>query len=314
MDTTKFQLWMVESAKPKRLSPNTASQYARRIRQMYEEGTDPRRLSDREAERFVIDRGGSESNTDHWIGALRRYQDYLRDVGEEVQFAERLRMTRRPKRLPHPVSYGDLYRMLESIPSDTPTGRRDRAVCELLYCSLRNEELCNSNLRDFRDREVRVIGKMNKERLVPLNDVAWGWLRLYALEQHGGLQYDQLEHLEEEHLEAAFEELWASSRNTTPMFLTSQGNRLHPNRVREITAAAARSASLTENINPHRLRHSFATHVLDGGASDLMALKDVMGHETWDMIQHYVAVSRRGRFDRVNSFHPRQRGMTPAEG
>jgi integrase/recombinase XerD len=298
-----FEKWMIESAHPRRLSPRTARQYARRIDQARKLGFDPSKMNEREIERFVLDEGHSTSNQDHWVGALRQYQNYLNDNGGRYTFADRLRMVRRPERLPRPVEYRDLYTILESIDTSHLLGMRDRAVMELLYCSLRNDELCQTNIKDYRNNEVRVIGKNNKERLVPINDEAWHWITTYCCAVHN---------IETENPNQAFETIWEEARDSTPMFLSVSGRRITDDTVREIVRDATSEAGITYRVTPHMLRHSCATHLLDQGMTDIKALKDLLGHTKFETVEHYVKVSKVAR-NRMNQFHPRQRGIKPVE-
>jgi site-specific recombinase XerD len=241
------------------------------------------------------------------VGALRRFEEFVNDeYGHEYEFAKRLKMRRRPVRMPRPVAFGELYHMLEGIPVDTVTGMRDRAICELLYCGLRNQELCNTRIQDFVNTEVRVLGKGNKERLVPLNDEAWKRAMIYGVEYHGGIKAP--EDMVELHTE--FCRVRDGIAEPTAMFRTAGNKPVTTDTVRDIVYSAAKRAGL-KDISPHKLRHSFATHLLDFGVTDPFALKDVLGHESLDMINFYTRTSRTRRFTRVNAFHPRQLGIVP---
>lgn len=302
--TQEFEKWMVTRAN---LSPNTATQYRRRLVQAFKAGVDPKDLSPRDMETFVEDAGGGPGNNDAWVGALKRYQDFLKDRGYgEFDFTSRLQNKRRPERLPRPVEFGDLFKLLESVPLDTLEGARDRAIMELLYCSLRNDETCRTNVDDFHNQEVRVIGKGNKERIVPINDEAWYRIVCYAVWQHLGVVPD------DDTLADQWEELRQLADPETPMFLMYSARRIQTKDVREILRSRVAATDLTIRITPHMLRHSFATHVLDAGAEDLIALRDIMGHSNLETTMHYTKVTKKSR-NRVVGFHPRQRRMRPDE-
>lgn len=297
----EFETWMQTSCQP-RLSAKTAVQYRRRIRQAVEDYRfDPRIADEREVEQFINDVSKSDSSADSWVGAFRRFEQFWQDQGNDVEFCGRLRMRRRPSRLPRPMDVQDLIKMLDSIDTSTLLGVRNRAVCELLYCNLRNSELASSNIGSFRRQEVRVIGKGNKERFVPINNEAWFWITTYALMCYGLQPSRDLEELDQQ-----FETLLDKVDPATPMFLSVTGNRITDDTVRDIVASARTNAGITIRATPHTLRHSFATHLIDNGLTDLFALKEVMGHERLETTAGYVKVSARGR-RRINQLHPRQR-------
>jgi site-specific recombinase XerD len=321
----RFEVWMVESQK---LADTTAEQYKRRIQQAFRQGYDPADHVSLSVRAFVTAQGGSDSNHDSWAGALIQYQKFCNDVlSRSLMFTEGLKMQKRAKRLPKVADYSDLYRLLMSVETSTLKGQRDRAVLELLYCGLRNDELCRSLLQNFRGREVLVHGKSmprqgKKERFVPINDEAWFAILRYALMHHGeqtGLpQRNEVADADFGQALADLEERFTLLRHKHAeqpdrvMFMSTWDNGLTPRRVREIIRDATVRAGITTRIYPHMMRHSFATHLLDNGVTDLIALKDVLGHETFEMVQRYVLTSKAGRFSRVNAFHPRQRGVVPA--
>jgi integrase/recombinase XerC len=135
------------------------------------------------------------------------------------------------------------------------------------------------------------------------------YVQLYALQEHGldfGLNPDD-----------GFEELRnrvIEKKQNCPMFWSLDGKPVCTNRVRDIINDVAKKAGLNYHITPHMFRHSFATHVLDMGVTDPLALRDVLGHESLSMIDYYNKVSKHRRFNRVNAFHPRQLGAVPTEG
>lgn len=310
MDYDSFEQWL----QYKRLSAKTARIYRNRIRQAIEDlGFDPRRHSPERVAQWVHERGGTPQNQNSWVGALKRFQEYCIDkLRMNYHFADRLKYVRRPKRLPRPISMTDVIRILEATPTDTLQNLRDRAILEMLYCGLRNEEVCNSELRNYRDKEVRIIGKGNKERIVPINDQAWDIVMRYALAQHAP---DLAIPEDPDALNDAFTMLRIRMTQERPeqlMFLSSEGNPLSTRRVREIVSKAVRRAGVQTQATPHMFRHSFATHVLDCGATDLMALMHILGHSSLEMTKRYVEVSRTGR-GRVNAHHPRQLGVKVEE-
>jgi len=177
-----------------------------------------------------------------------------------------------------------------AIPSeDTPEGLRDRAILELLYGSgLRVAELCGLDLDqlDLRGGRVRVIGKGRKERQVPVGDAAAAALRAYLERGRATL---------------------VAKREDGPdrfaLFLNSRGNRFGPRGVRERMKRYAIEGGLPP-VSPHGLRHSFATHLLDGGA-DLRTVQELLGHENLATTQIYTHVSTERARAVYEQSHPR---------
>jgi integrase/recombinase XerC len=177
--------------------------------------------------------------------------------------------------LPRVLKAADAARLCVLPPDDDPVGARDRAILELLYGSgLRVGELCGLDLEDLdlRQRAVRVTGKGDKERRVPIGEPAHRALRLY-LSQARSSFLESRELVSESHV----------------LFLNSRGRRLSPRSVRALLAKYLAGEGRAP-VNPHALRHSFATHLLDGGA-DLRAVQELLGHESLATTQIYTHVS-----------------------
>lgn len=311
-----FERWMTDPD-GQALSQLTATHYRRRIRQALEGlAFNPVQHTSEEVSKFIAGQGKSDSNHDLWVGAFKQYQAFLNHQGNPANFTAGLHCRRRPQRLPKPIYYDDLYRIFEAMPVDTMAGVRDMAMLQMLYCGLRTHELCSATVRSYRNFEVRVIGKANKERIVPINDIAWEWVIRYALWYHWTIRPVHLEgpeHADErlEWLGDQFETLRESLLDKDcPMFNTESGP-MYTRYIRSLVAKATKRAGLNYRISPHMFRHSFITHTLDNGATDPYALMDVSGHEDMRAHRMYVKTSRRGRFDRVLAFHPFQRGIKP---
>ena len=203
--------------------------------------------------------------------------------------AELLSSPKKPQRLPHVLKAGEVAALLDSIPATTPLELRDRALFELAYaCGLRAEELVSLDLEsiDFDSETVRVEGKGSKTRLVPVG----------------------------EHALAALERWLARGRPTLAadgdraLFVSKSGRRLSTSDIRRrlggwARRAVARSPALAR-AHPHALRHSFATHLLDGGA-DLRAIQELLGHATISTTQVYTRVESARLRSTYLRAHPR---------
>ena len=234
------------------------------------------------------------------VRALRRYAAGLTEQGRapatiarklaalraifavEVQLGQRgenpaelLRSPKRPQRLPRVLKADELAALLDRIPASTPLELRDRALFELAYGSgLRAEELVSLPLDgvDFDAETVRVEGKGGKTRLVPVGEHALRAIERYSAQARPALAGDQ---------------------GPRQLFLSKSGRRLSTSDVRRRLRSWARAASVhapaLASAHPHALRHSFATHLLEGGA-DLRAIQELLGHASISTTQVYTRV------------------------
>ncbi len=190
--------------------------------------------------------------------------------------------------LPETMSSHSVQRLLESIdPAEIPYGARDRALLEMLYGSgLRVSELvnlCGSQV-DWEEGFVLVRGKGSKQRHVPMGGAAAHALRHYLAEARPRLLHD--------------------GRRVDVLFLSNRGTRLTRERIRQIIKTRAAAAGLSENVYPHLMRHSFATHLLENGA-DLRVIQDMLGHADLATTQIYTHVGQKHLVDMVRALHPR---------
>jgi site-specific recombinase XerD len=178
------------------------------------------------------------------------------------------------KRLPFILSVNDVEKLIEGPDTSKPAGKRDWAIIELFYAAgLRVSELSSLDRRDInlKSHEIRVKGKGDKERITLIGIPAVLALRNYIKQARPGLQ---------------------KSPNPEPLFLDSEGNRLQVRSIQKIIKKYALSAGLdAEKIHPHILRHTFATHLLDGGA-DLRVIQELLGHASVSTTQIYTQVSK----------------------
>lgn len=222
---------------------------------------------------------------------LRQFFRYLaREKVLPSNPAALLECGRAGRPLPETLGAEAVNTLLQSIdPSDLPYGARDRAILEMLYGSgLRVSELVNlrADQVDWEEKFLRITGKGNKTRYVPLGGVAAKALRSYLMH--------------------ARSRLLRNGRRADVLFLSNRGERLTRDRIRQIIKERARAAGLPENVYPHIMRHSFATHLLENGA-DLRVIQDMLGHASLSTTQIYTHVDQKRLVSLHQSFHPRGR-------
>jgi integrase/recombinase XerC len=204
----------------------------------------------------------------------------------------------RPSRLPGVLKSGDAERLATAPGLADPIGLRDRAILELLYGSgLRVAELCRLHLgdADIDGRWVRVMGKGSKERVVPMGDFAAEALAAY-LERGRGFFLGGLD--------ADMPNKGAPPAETDALFLNRRRKRMTPRDARAMVDRHAALVLAGRKVSPHTLRHSFATHLLEGGA-DIRAVQELLGHASLATTQRYTHVSRSRLFDAYRRSHPR---------
>jgi len=191
------------------------------------------------------------------------------------------------KKLPDTLNIDDIERMFLSIDMSTSEGTRNRAMLETLYsCGLRVSELINLSFQNlFLDIGfIKVIGKGSKERLVPIGSQAIKFINLYNENYRKGMN--------------------VKKGNEGYLFLNRRGSKLSRNMIFIIVKNIAISLNFKKNISPHTFRHSFATHMIEGGA-DLRAVQEMLGHESITTTEIYTHLNREYLREVVNKFHPR---------
>lgn len=222
----------------------------------------------------LMQQGVARTSIANKISAIRSFYRYLQR--EEVIKENPLEKITSPKldrRLPIVLSPDEVVRLLEAPSSMTPVGQRDRAILELLYASgLRVSEIVSLNLTqvDVSEKEIRVIGKGNKERVVLMGEPAVKALVVYL--NNGRRQL-------------------LAGKTSIAVFINRYGTRLIERRVQKILDRYAKVANITRKVHPHILRHTFATHMLDGGA-DLRVVQELLGHASLSTTQIYTHVSK----------------------
>jgi site-specific recombinase XerD len=246
---------------------------------------EPTDLSHRDLRRFAAvlgERGAAKSTVSRKLAAIRTFYRHLVERGElEANPAELVSSPKKDSYLPQVLKSADVAELLERIPASTPLDLRDRAMFELAYAAgLRAEELTllDTTHADPDGEQVRVEGKGQKTRFVPVGEHAWRALDRYLTRGRPALD----------------------TRDSQALFLSKSGRRLYTSDVRRRLKLQARRAG----ISPHTLRHSFATHLLEGGA-DLRTIQELLGHASISTTQTYTRVeSKRLRMAYARS-HPR---------
>lgn len=200
--------------------------------------------------------------------------------------AELVSSPKRAEKLPNVLSTEQMRNLLERIPASTPLQLRDRAMLELAYsCGLRCEEIVNLDIDavDFESEQLRVLGKGSKTRILPIGEPAQRALERYLQKGRRALAVEQRE---------------------TALFLSKSGRRLSNSDVTRRLGLWTREAALAAGVSPHSLRHSFATHLLEGGA-DLRTIQELLGHASISTTQVYTRVDAARLRDTYAASHPR---------
>jgi integrase/recombinase XerC/integrase/recombinase XerD len=262
-----------------------------------ERGATPGQIDVRTLRRYaagLAERRAAPTTIARRLAALRGLFRVQMELGQRADNpAELLSSPKRPQRLPRVLRAGEVAALLDSIPSATPLELRDRALFELAYaCGLRAEELVSLDVDslDFDAETVRVEGKGGKTRLVPLGEHARQALERYLARARPLLDTAR------------------DDPGRRALFLSKSGRRLSTSDVRRrlggwARRAMARSPALV-HAHPHALRHSFATHLLDGGA-DLRAIQELLGHATISTTQVYTRVESARLRSTYSRAHPR---------
>ena len=253
-------------------------------------GAEPGELRYRDLRGFAArlsSRGLKKSSVGRKLAAVRTFHAHLVDAGHtDSNPADLLPTPKREQRLPRTLGRDDVAELLDRIPVKTPLEARDRAMFELAYsCGLRAEEIVNLDVAsiEFEAESLRVVDKGSKTRLVPIGEPAQKSLRRY--------------------LETARHAL-TSAPGTDALFLSRNGLRLSTSDVRRRLQIWVRELSRHGRVSPHSLRHSFATHLLEGGA-DLRSIQELLGHSSVSTTQVYTRVEPQTLRDAYQRSHPR---------
>jgi len=254
------------------------------------QGKGPGDLRYRDVRRFAagLSSGGAAPATvSRKLASIRGLYGFLvrtERVGQNP--AELVASPKRAEKLPRVLSVEQMRELLERIPARTPLELRDRAMLELAYsCGLRCEEIVNLDVRslDFETEQLRVLGKGSKERLLPVGEPAQRALERYLQRGRHALTTDPGE---------------------LALFLSKSGRRLSNSDVTRRLGLWTREAAMAAGVSPHALRHSFATHLLEGGA-DLRTIQELLGHASISTTQVYTRVDAARLRDTYAASHPR---------
>lgn len=251
----------------KRLSDNSVEAYMRDLEQfahfiLHKWDVPPRRVEREMVERYLewlYERGREKSSQARNLSGIRSFFNYLL-LNDEITTspAEEISSPKASRSLPDTLSTAEIDLLISSIEVDTTKGLRDRAIIELLYsCGLRVTELVSLRVGDlfFGEGYIRVIGKGDKQRLVPISTLARERISLYLDKRKAARSSEEV------------------------LFLNNRGRQLTRVMIFMILKQAALRAGIDKQISPHTLRHSFATHLLEGGAG-IRQVQELLGHES----------------------------------
>ena len=233
--------------------------------------------------------GIQKSSAARKLALLRTFFKYLHREGRvKMNPAQQVRSPKQEHRLPAFLTVDDAFALMETFPGEDVLSLRNRAILETFYSSgIRVSELVWLDVQDLNPNDglIRVRGKGRKERIVPIGTKALG-----AIE--GYLASAPVKDSQEEH---------------RPLFMNRAGRRLTTRSVARIVARAASRLSKSMHVTPHALRHSFATHLLEGGA-DLRAIQELLGHSQLSTTQRYTHLTSDRLMEVYDKAHPRAKG------
>jgi site-specific recombinase XerD len=255
-----------------------------------EQGLGPGNVRHRDVRRFAAglsSAGAAPATVARKLASIRGLYGFLvRTERAGSNPAELVPSPKRAQSLPKVLTTEQMRSLLERIPAHTPLELRDRAMLELAYsCGLRCEEIVNldTGAVDFESEQLRVMGKGSKERILPVGEPAQRALRSYLEKGRHALAGDPRERA---------------------LFLSKSGRRLSNSDVTRRLGLWTREAALAAGVSPHALRHSFATHLLEGGA-DLRTIQELLGHASISTTQVYTRVDAARLRDTYAASHPR---------
>lgn len=279
------------------LSANTVISYKRDIEKYLTFLTEKKITQLDEISRFEIldflqtlrQAGAADNSIIRMVSSLRKFHQYMKR--ESIMSDDPMQLIDTPKKastLPKAISPQSIEKLLEAPDTTTPLGVRDRTILELMYATgLRISELVNLELSDLHLTMgfIQTMGKGEKERIVPLGEMASQWLDNYL---NGARIY-----LSDK-----------SGEESDYVFLNSRGHGLSRQGVWKKVKQLALEAGIDQNVTPHTLRHSFATHLLENGA-DLRMVQELLGHADISTTQIYTHITKNRLKQVYSDYHPR---------
>nr|WP_260678578.1 site-specific tyrosine recombinase XerD [Dolosigranulum pigrum] len=279
------------------LSANTVTSYKRDIEKYLTFLMEKKIIQLDEVSRFEIldflqtlrQSGAADNSIIRMVSSLRKFHQYLKR--ESIVSDDPMQLIDTPKKastLPKAISPQAVEQLLEAPDTTTPLGVRDRTILELMYATgLRISELVNLKLSDMHLTMgfIQTMGKGEKERIIPLGEIASQWLDHYL---DGARVYLQDQ----------------SAETSEYVFLNSRGKGLSRQGVWKKVKQLALEAGIDQNVTPHTLRHSFATHLLENGA-DLRMVQELLGHADISTTQIYTHITKTRLKQVYSDYHPR---------
>lgn len=239
---------------------------------------------------FLYKQKNKKTSIARKLSSIRTFFNYLEKHGVISENPAASVLTPKQEQpVPAYLTVDDVFRLIDSVATDTLAGKRNRAILETMYSTgIRVSELVGMNVEniDFDVRTVRVLGKGSVERIVPIGRKAVEAIRVYRQDLQGQKK--------------APANIWKGA-----LFLNLNGGRLTERSVARMLDNAAKSAGLAQPVSPHDLRHTFATHLLDAGL-DLRVVQELLGHKQLSTTQKYTHVSIERLMSTYDSAHPRK--------
>lgn len=238
--------------------------------------------------KYLYDLGLSASSQARILSGIKKFFSYLSQ--EKIITENPSILLSSPsigRNLPDVLTYNEISSMINNIDLSLPFGHRNKAIIEVLYgCGLRVSELISLKISDIynKDEFIKVIGKGNKERLIPIGKGILKSIHLY-IEGERNIQN-------------------INKKNTDVLFINKRGTGLSRQMIYIIIRELAQKSGIKKKIGPHTLRHSFATHLIEGGA-DLRAIQQMLGHSSIGTTEIYTHISDQYLREVITEFHPR---------
>lgn len=237
---------------------------------------------------YLYELGLSANSQARILSGIKKFYAYL--LQEKLITENPTQLISSPstgRHIPDILSYEEISSMIDTIDLSQPFGHRNKAIIETMYgCGLRVSEVISLKISNiyFKDEFIRVIGKGNKERLIPISQSIIKTLNLYL----GGERVQQV----------------INPKHSDTVFINRRGNGLSRQMIFLIIKELAEKAGIKKNIGPHTIRHSFATHLIEGGA-DLRAVQQMLGHSSISTTEIYTHISDQYLREVIYLYHPR---------